>query len=108
MKRTIVAIITGAALLILPAFAQDTPVIDQRKQNEKERIKAGVKDGSLTKAEAAKLKAKEGKINKDIRRAEKDGVVTGKEKAKIAKEQNKLSKNIAKQRKDKQKQKDKQ
>jgi len=105
MKRIIIAMLTSAVLLIAPAFAQDTPGIDQRKENEKDRIKAGVKDGSLTKAEAKRLKAEDKKVNKDIRRAEKDGVVTDKEKAKITKEQNKLSKDIAKQRKDKQKQK---
>jgi len=105
MKRTIAALLTSAVLLLVPVLAQDTPVIDQRKENQKDRIKAGVKDGSLTKAEAARLKAEEKKVNKDIRRAEKDGVVTNKEKAKITKEQNKVSKNIAKQRKDKQKRK---
>ena|SRR6185369_8827311 len=103
MKRTIIAMLTSAVLLIAPAFAQDNgTVIDQRKENEKDRIKAGVKDGSLTKAEAKRLKAEDKKVNKDIRRAEKDGVVTDKEKAKVTKEQNKLSKNIAKQRHDKQ------
>ena len=108
MKRIISAILTGAVLLLTPAFAQDKDpkgVVNQRKENEKDRIKAGVKDGSLTKAEAAKLKAEQAKVNKDIREARKDGEVTVKERAKINKEQNKLSKDIAKQRKDKQKQK---
>jgi len=105
MKRTIAAIITSAALMLSPAFAQDKEpkgVVNQRKENEKARIKAGVQDGSLTKAEAAKLKAEQAKTNKDIREAREDGKVTPKERAKIKKEQNKLSKDIAKQRNDKQ------
>ena len=108
MKRTIAALVTSAVLLLTPAFAQDTVKgdpkgnVNTRKENEKARIKAGVNDGSLTKAEAAKLKAEQAKVNKDIREARKDGDVTVKERAKIAKEQSKLSKDIAKQRKDKQ------
>ena len=105
MKRTIAAILTSAVLILMPAFAQDNEgkgVINQRKENEKDRIQAGVKDGSLTKAEAARLKAEEKHVNKEIRRDRKDGDLTAKEKAKITKDQNKLSKNIYQQRHDKQ------
>jgi len=105
MKRTIAAILTSAVLILMPAFAQDNEeksVINQRKENEKDRIQAGVKDGSLTKTEAARLKAEEKHVNKEIRRDRKDGDLTAKEKAKITKDQNKLSKNIYQQRHDKQ------
>lgn len=103
MKRTIAALLTSAALMLAPAFAQDDKNrVNERKENQKDRIEAGVKDGSLTKGEAAKLKVQQAKVNKDIREARKDGDVTAKERAKIAVDQSKLSKDIAKQRKDKQ------
>jgi len=105
MKRTIAAILTSAVLILTPAFAQDNEgkgVINQRRENEKDRIQAGVKDGSLTKAEAARLKAEEKHVNKEIRRDRKDGELTAKEKAKSTRDQNKLSKNIYQQRHDKQ------
>ena len=105
MKHIIVGLFITALVGIAPAFGQDKDpkgVVNERKENEKDRIKAGVKDGSLTKAEAAKLKVEQAKVNKDIREARKDGDVTVKERAKINKEQNKLSKDIKQQRTDKQ------
>jgi hypothetical protein len=107
MKHIIIGLLTGALLLATPAaFAQEKDskgVINNRKERQKDRIEAGVKDGSLTKGEAAKLKAEQAKIRQDIRQERRDGgEFTAKEKAKITKEQNKLSKDIAKQRNDKQ------
>ncbi|MEO8100360.1 MAG: hypothetical protein ABI811_21855 [Acidobacteriota bacterium] len=104
MKRTIASLLTTALLVLAPAFGQ-TPVVKERQENQKDRIKAGVKDGSITKAEAAKLKQEQRDINQDRKAAKADGVVTGKEKGKLAREQNKASRDILKQRKDKQKQK---
>ena len=99
----------GALFLVSFGFAQDgrdpkdgKGVINNRKERQDERIDRGKADGSLTKAEAAKLKAKQVQVNKDIREARSDGKVTAKEKAKITKEQNKLSKEIKDQRTDKQ------
>lgn len=107
MKRTIASLLAGAVLSLAPAFSQDEKdpkgVIKQRQENQKERIQAGIEDGSLTKGEAAKLKAQQLKIAKEIREQRKDGGgLTAKEKAKITKQQNKASREIKQQRSDKQ------
>ena len=89
MKHIIIGLLTGALLLATPAaFAQEKDskgVINNRKERQKDRIEAGVKDGSLTKGEAAKLKAEQAKIRQDIRQERRDGgEFTAKEKAKTA------------------------
>jgi hypothetical protein len=53
-----------------------------------------VKSGELTKGEAAKLEAREGKIAVDKAKAKSDGVVTPAERAKLRREQNRASKKI--------------
>ena len=92
-----------ALALLVPVFGQGP--LKQREQNQKARIKEGVKDGSVTKGEAAKLKQDQKEIRQDVRAARADGVVTGKEAAKITREQNKASRDIYKQKNDKQNQK---
>jgi len=83
--------------------SSETPVIDKREQNQKARIKQGVKSGELTKKEARKLGAEQKKIQRDEKKAKADGVVTPEEKAKIRKEQRKASKDIYRQKHDTQK-----
>ena len=43
------------------AKSGETPVIDKREQNQKARIKQGVKSGELTKKEARRLSAEQKK-----------------------------------------------
>ena len=104
MKRWIAGIMTTALLALAPVYGQG--VIKERQENQKDRIKAGVKDGSVTKVEAAKLKREQKEIRQDVRQAKSDGVVTGKEKAKITRQQNKASRDILRQKNDKQNQKE--
>lgn len=79
-----------------------TPVLDERQQNQKIRIKQGVKSGELTKKETAKLAQGQKQLRKMERKAKADGVVTKKEKAKLHKKANKESAKIAKNKHDKQ------
>ena len=81
----------------------ETPVIDRREQNQKARIKQGVKSGELTKKETRRLAAEQKKIRHDEKKAKADGVVTPQEKAKIRKEQKRASKDIYRQKHDTQK-----
>lgn len=96
------------AAVAAAAFAADPPKkgrIEQRKQNQQERIAKGVESGSLTPKEAAKLEAREANLNRTIRRDRKDGGgLTAKERARIEKRQDKLSRDIAREKHDKQKQ----
>ncbi len=99
----IAGVLTTALLALAPVYGQGA--LKERQENQKDRIKAGVKDGSITKVEAAKMKQDQKEIKGDIKAARADGLVTGKEAAKITREQNKASRDIVKQKRDKQNQK---
>ena len=83
-----------------PAPVQQTekkdPSIEQRKENQQDRIANGVKSGQLTPGETANLEKKEAAINKETRadRAANGGKLTAAEKAQINKQQNQTSKQI--------------
>ena len=57
--------------------------VDKRQQKQKARIKQGVRNGSLTKKEARKLKKEQRNIKKKVKRMKADGELTDKEKAKL-------------------------
>lgn len=79
--------------------------IKERKEKQQVRVAEGVKDGSLTAKETAKVESKEAKLNQQIRQDRKDGKgLTPKERAKIEARQDRMSKEIAKEKHDKQKQ----
>src|SRR5712691_8861102 len=76
--------------------AEKKPTIEQRKENQQDRIANGVKSGELTAGETANLEKKEAAINKETRtdRAANGGKLTGAEKAQINHQQNQVSKQI--------------
>lgn len=90
------------AILALPVVAQEAnqPVtgqtIQERKENQQDRIAQGVKSGELTPHETANLEHKEANLNREERnmRATDGGKLTGADKAKLTRQQNKLSRNI--------------
>ena len=87
---------TMGALLVGTAFAQDK--IQDRKENQQDRIANGVKNGTLTPHETANLEKKESNLNKETRqdRKQNGGNLTNKQKAQVNRQQNRLSKNIYK------------
>jgi hypothetical protein len=103
MKRVIIAnmligaLLTGTATM---AFADDK--IKDRKQNQQKRIAQGVKSGSLTPKETARLETNEAKLNKEVHQDRKanGGNLTNKEKAQVNNQQNRLSKEIYNQKHD--------
>jgi hypothetical protein len=111
MKRLILTAVIAA---LSTAFAADDTAakpedkkgrIATRKDKQQDRVAEGVKDGSLTAKEAAKIEAKEAKLNREIRQDRKDGKgLTPKERAKIEAKQDKMSREIYKEKHDKQKQ----
>jgi hypothetical protein len=101
-------VITLTALLLTAALCDAqtaTPRVTKRQINQQQRIKEGVKSGELTRAEAAKLEAREAKIQHDKKMAKADGVVTPQERAKLNREENRTSRAIYRQKHDAQKRK---
>ncbi len=77
--------------------------VNHRQRKQQKRIHGGLKDGSLTGKEYAKLQKKQAKLNRAEKRMRlSDGKLTRKEAYKIEKSQDKLSKNIYKQKHDRQ------
>src|SRR5512137_1466486 len=72
------------------------PTVQERKENQQDRIANGVKSGQLTAGETANLKTKEAAINGETKadRAANGGKLTAAEKAKVNGQQSKLSKQI--------------
>jgi len=70
--------------------------VDQRRENQQDRIAQGIKSGQLTAGETAKLENQQRGINQQVRadRAANGGKLTAGEKAQVNKEQNQASKNI--------------
>jgi hypothetical protein len=96
------------AAMLLPAAAQTTSTttpptpkpqnINQRKENQQDRIAQGIQSGQLTAGETANLEKKESNLNKEVSadRKANSGTLTQSEKAQVNKQQNHLSKQIYK------------
>jgi hypothetical protein len=93
MKRTFVTLVVTGMMLSAVAWAQE---IQERKENQQDRIANGVANGSLTPHETANLERKESALNRETRRDRRQngGNLTNKEKARINRQQNRLSRNI--------------
>src|SRR5258708_24883428 len=92
----------AVAALAVPACSQSTtpstpaPTIEERKENQQDRIANGVHSGQLTAGETSNLEKKEAGLNKresNMRKAD-DGHLTAPDRAKLNRQQNKLSGNI--------------
>src|SRR5580658_10304836 len=94
MKRILLASALLVGIVGI-AGAQDNR-IQERKENQQDRIANGVKSGSLTPRETAHLENKEAKLNKEIRtdRKANGGNLTDNEKKQVNRQQNTLSKDI--------------
>lgn len=80
--------------------AKKPATINQRKDNQQQRIGEGVENGSLTAKEASKLEHKEAALNREEKRMKSDGTLSAAERAKLQKQQSTLSKQIYKQKHD--------
>jgi broad specificity phosphatase PhoE len=88
-------VVTG--MILSAAGVVQAQEIQERKENQQDRIANGVKNGSLTAGETANLEHKEAAVNRETRRDRRQngGNLTNKEKAQINRQQNKLSRNIS-------------
>ena len=90
------------AALATPAFSQSTttsapaPTINQRKENQQDRIANGVKSGELTAGETKNLEKKESSLNQEERDMRKldNGKLTASDRATLKQQQNQVSKQI--------------
>lgn len=92
-NRIWVAVIFGATLTMVNVNAQ---TVNQRRENQQDRIAQGVNSGRLTAGETARLENKEASLNSEIHndRVANGGHLTGAERAQVNRQQNKLSRQI--------------
>lgn len=102
MKKIIFVVAVILIIGTISVQAQSTPAVDQRQENQKERIKEGVKSGELTRAETARLAKNHRELRRMERRAKADGNVTAKERAKLHRKENQNSRAIKRQKHDEQ------
>ena len=101
MKLSTIAL---AAIFAAPALmvAQSTtpmqrdPTINQRKENQQDRIGNGVRDGQLNAGETARLERQEAGINREERgmRAQDNGRLTAYDRHTVRRQQNRESRRI--------------
>ena len=77
------AVLAAGLLASGGAFAQSMSTIDGRQENQEQRIRGGIRDGSLTRSEANRLQQGEQRIERAEQRARADGVVTGAERRRL-------------------------
>ena len=103
MKKMFLTLVaTGFVLGATGVASAQEGRIQQRKENQQQRIANGVENGSLTPKETAHLENKEANLNKEIRteRKQNGGNLTNQEKRQINRQQNHLSRNIYRQKHD--------
>lgn len=84
------------ALASTVCMAQTSPTINQRKENQQDRIAQGVRSGQLTAGETHRLEGREASINREehnMRRAD-DGHLTRADRATLTHRQNRTSRAI--------------
>ena len=93
----------AVAAMFLPAAAQTSnpsanppATINQRKENQQDRIANGVASGQLTAGETSNLERKESNLNKEekLMRSEDNGKLTGADRKVLNQQQNQLSNQI--------------
>ena len=103
MQITRLALALTFAIAPIAALAQTStttatppPTINQRKENQQDRIAQGVKSGQLTAGETSHLEHQEAGINREERgmRAQDNGHLTKADRSLINKQQNQESKRI--------------
>jgi hypothetical protein len=93
--RFIGTMIVAAAVTLMGAAAQ-TSQVNQRKENQQDRVAQGIKSGQLTAGETSKLETKEAAINQEVRtdRTLNGGKLTSQEKQIVGRQQNQMSRQI--------------
>lgn len=96
--RTLLAGIAALTVSTVGASAYDS--IDRAQSNQQARIQQGLRDGSLTRHEAARLQAEQARIADFERRAKADGHIDRREGAILGRALNESSRHIYQERHD--------
>ncbi|HYH00511.1 MAG TPA: hypothetical protein VD837_15360 [Terriglobales bacterium] len=94
MKLTRVVLALASFALTIPTLAAQAispgqpparrhATISQRREMQQQRIAQGIRSGSLTAAEAARLERREARLNRRIRGMKADGRFTARERARV-------------------------
>lgn len=96
MKRTFITLTAAVLMTTGLAVAQDNRTVNQRRENQQDRIAQGVRSGQLTARETAHLESREARVNHEIRndRLAHNGHLTARERAQVNRQQNRMSKSI--------------
>jgi hypothetical protein len=93
MKRFIISSLTTTLVL---AGTLGAATVNQRRENQQDRIAQGVRSGQLTARETANLEHKEARLNARVRddREDHNGHLTARERANVNRTENHLSRDI--------------
>ncbi len=102
MKHGMMMLAVAVLISSGPAFAQQTqpnqpdPTVNQRRENQQDRIANGVGSGQLTAGETKNLEGREANLNREIKddRSADNGKLTQQERQQVNHQQNNLSKSI--------------
>jgi len=105
MKRIVSILLSVMFVLALgvTVSAQRTPSVDRREHRQQRRVRHGVRSGSLTRREAARLEAQQARTRRLEAKAKSDGTVTRRERARLQRRENRTSRHIYRQKRDAQK-----
>jgi len=94
-KFAFAALLAGSALMVAQSATAST-TINQRKENQQDRIAQGVHSGQLTAGETARLERQERGINREERgmRAQDNGRLTRQDRRTLNHQQNQESRRI--------------
>src|SRR5689334_1278578 len=93
---------SSVVLALSPAVPAMAAEVDERANNEQQRIEQGIRSGELTRSEAKQLQRRQNEINREIARdrAMNHGRLTLAQQRKIDREQDQLSREIERQKHD--------
>jgi len=102
MRKVVLSLLLSGTLCAPLFAANPANPIDRREQNQKSRIRQGVKSGELTRNETRHLRKEEAKIGTLEQKARSDGEISKKEARKLDRFLDKAGRDIYKQKHDKQ------
>ncbi|HVO13195.1 MAG TPA: hypothetical protein VMX54_20805 [Vicinamibacteria bacterium] len=96
MGKSAVSLAGAAALVVGLTGAAWAQEIQERRENQQDRIAQGIKSGQLTAGETARLERREAGLNHEIRtdRQANGGTLTPQERRQVNHQQNRLSRQI--------------